>query len=266
MLLFQIGFLNVEWVDLLDITLVTFLLYQVYFLVRGSLASRVFLGYLLIYFCYLIVKALELELLTKILEYFMGVGAIALIVIFQQEIRRFLLYVGKSTVFTNNRVLNKIFGSATQSNQDETLKPIVDAAKLLAREFTGGLIVIKKSDDLDKYIQTGDMIDALLSRKLIVAIFNDYSPLHDGAVIIENGRIKAAHCILPVSDSKEKEVNLGFRHRAALGMSEVTDAAVLVISEETGKITLALEGEIYKNVPTAELESKLKKYLFETST
>jgi diadenylate cyclase len=266
MLLFQIGSLNIDfdWIELLDITLVGFLLYQVYFLVRGSLASRVFLGYLLIYVIYLLVKFLRLELLTKILEYFMGVGAIALIVIFQQEIRRFLLYVGKSTVFTNNRILNKILGLSAQSNRDETLTFVVEAAKMLAREFTGGLIVIRKNDVLDKYIQTGDAVDALTSRKLLIAIFNDYSPMHDGAVIIEGGRIKAARCILPVSDSRE-QVNMGFRHRAALGMSEVTDAIVLVISEETGKISLAYEGEIYKNVAIADIETTIKSYLFEVN-
>jgi diadenylate cyclase len=264
MLLFQIGSLNIDWIEVLDITLVGFLLYQVYFLVRGSLASRVFLGYLLIYVIYLLVKFLKLELLTKILEYFMGVGAIALIVIFQQEIRRFLLYVGKSTVFTNNRILNKILGLNAQSNRDETLTFVVEAAKLLAREFTGALIVIRKNDVLDKYIQTGDAVDALTSRKLLIAIFNDYSPMHDGAVIIENGRIKAARCILPVSDSNE-QVNMGFRHRAALGMSEVTDAIMLVVSEETGKISLAYEGEIYKNVAVADIETTIKSYLFEVN-
>ena len=264
MLLFQIGSFTIDWIEVLDITLVGFLLYQVYFLVRGSLASRVFLGYLLIYVVYLLVKYLKLELLTKILEYFMGVGAIALIVIFQQEIRRFLLYVGKSTVFTNNRILNKILGLNAQSNRDETLTFVVEAAKMLAREFTGALIVIRKNDVLDKYIQTGDAIDALTSRKLLIAIFNDYSPMHDGAVIIENGRIKAARCILPVSDSNE-QINMGVRHRAALGMSEVTDAIVVVISEETGKISVAYEGEIYKNINTADIETTIKSYLFEAN-
>ena len=178
--LFQLGFLNIEWVDILDIVLVSFLLYQIYNLVKGSLASRVFSGYLSLYIFYLIVKAIGLELLTKILEYFMGVGAIALIIIFQQEIRRFLLYVGKSTSFSNSKLLGKIFHSTNSLNLESNIKPIIEAARNLSSEFKGAIIVIKKSDDLDKYIQTGDEIDSLISKRLLVSIFNEYSPLHDG--------------------------------------------------------------------------------------
>ena len=260
-LLFRLGFLDFEWVDALDILLVGFLLYQVYNLVKGSLASRVFTGYLSIYIFYLIVKALGLELLTKILEYFMGVGAIALIIIFQQEIRRFLLYVGKSTSFVNNQFFNKIFGSPKSYASEDQIKPIIEAARTLSSEFKGAIIVIKKADDLDKFVQTGDEIDALISKRLLVTIFNEYSPLHDGAVIIADGRIKSARCILPVSDSSEK-LNIGFRHRAALGMSEATDAAVIIISEETGRISLSMEGKITNNISASEIEERLKHYLY----
>ena len=264
MFLFSIGFLEIEWVDLLDIGLVAFLLYQIYYLVRDSLASRVFLGYLLIYLSYLVVRALGLELLTKILEYFMGVGAIALIVIFQQEIRRFLLYVGKSTAFANNRFLRRFLKPASASTKTDQLKPVVEAVRALSSEFTGGLIVLQKGDELSKYIETGEEIDGLLSKRLLLSIFNQYSPLHDGGVIVANGRIKATSCILPVSDGEEKS-NLGFRHRAALGMSEATDAAVVVVSEETGRISLAIEGELISNIPASEMEERLKRYLFEAT-
>ncbi|TAG60544.1 MAG: TIGR00159 family protein, partial [Runella slithyformis] len=180
MLAFSIGFLNIEWVDFLDIALVAFLLYQIYYLVRGSLASRVFLGYLLIYIFYLVVRAIGLELLTKILEYFMGVGAIALIVIFQQEIRRFLFFIGKSTAFANSRLFSRFFKQPTTAEKINQFKPIIEAVRALSAEFTGGLIVIKKNDELDKYLQTGEDIDAVLSKRLLLAIFNQYSPLHDG--------------------------------------------------------------------------------------
>ena len=261
--MFSVGFLEVEWVDFLDIALVAFLLYQIYYLVRGSLASRVFLGYLLIYIFYLVVRAVGLELLTKILEYFMGVGAIALIVIFQQEIRRFLLFVGKSTAFANSRLFNRFFKQPTNTDKLDQLKPIVEAVRSLSAEFTGGLIVVKKNDELDKYLQTGERVDGILSKKLLLAIFNQYSPLHDGGAIVADGRVGAARCILPVSDSDEFN-NLGFRHRAALGMSEATDAAIVVISEETGRIALATEGDLLVNISASELEERLKKYLFET--
>ncbi|GAB3182195.1 diadenylate cyclase CdaA [Telluribacter humicola] len=257
----QVGFLSVQWTDLLDILLVAFLLYQIYYLVKGSIASRVFLGYMLVYIFYLIVKGLGLELLTSILQYFMGVGAIALIVIFQQEIRRFLLIIGKSTVFSNNRLLSKIFGAAEVGVHTQALKEVVEASRTISSDFNGALIVIKKKDDLEKFILTGEQLDARVSKPLLISLFNQYSVLHDGAVIIQEGRLKAARCVLPVADGDDVPSTLGFRHRAAIGMSETTDAAVVVISEQTGRISLSVEGELYNNIPPSELEIRLKEYL-----
>jgi diadenylate cyclase len=262
MLPYKLGFLDITWADLLDMALVALLLYQVYMLVKGSLASRVFLGYLLLYVFYLIVRAIGLELLTKILEYFMGVGAIALIVIFQQEIRRFLLYIGKSTAFANNHLFGFFFKNQRQNTQAEGLKTVVESVKMLAAEFSGALIVLKKNDEIDTYIETGEVLDALLSKRLLVSILHEYSPLHEGAVVIANGRVQAAHCILPVSDS-DGYGGLGFRHRAALGMSEATDALVVVVSEETGRVALAIEGDLIQNIQLNELEERLTKYLLQ---
>jgi uncharacterized protein (TIGR00159 family) len=255
----QIGFLEIKWTDILDISLVAFLLYYIYKLVRGSVASRVFMGYLLIYLFYLIVKAIGLELLTRILEYFMGVGAIALIVLFQQEIRRFLLMVGKSTSLTNNQLFSNLLGNEISNEEKYPIKMIIDAAKTMSNEFTGGIIVIQKEDDLDKFCESGDAIDAILSKKIILSLFSQYSLLNDGAIIISNNRIKAAHCILPVANNDDLPSNYGFRHRAALGISEATDAASICISEENGKISLAIDGNI-KTVSTTELERDLKGY------
>ncbi|AFK04832.1 Conserved hypothetical protein CHP00159 [Emticicia oligotrophica DSM 17448] len=257
----QIGFLEIKWTDILDITLVAFLLYYIYKLVRGSVASRVFTGYLLIYLFYLIVKAIGLELLTRILEYFMGVGAIALIVLFQQEIRRFLLLIGKSTTLTNNQIFANIMGTEVPLDDSFPLKTIVDSAKTMSSEFTGGIIVIQKEDDLSKFTESGDSIDAVLSKKLILSLFSQYSLLNDGAIIINNNRIMAAHCILPIANNDDLPSNYGFRHRAALGISEATDAAAICISEENGKISLAIDGNI-KIVTAAELERDLKTYFF----
>ncbi len=255
----QIGFLEIKWTDILDITLVAFLLYYIYKLVRGSVASRVFLGYLLIYLFYLIVKAIGLELLTRILEYFMGVGAIALIVLFQQEIRRFLLLVGKSTSLTNNQFFANLLGTEVAPEEKYPLKTIIDAAKTMSSEFTGGIIVIQKEDDLDKFTESGDALDAVLSKKLILSLFSQYSLLNDGAIIIDGNRIKAAHCILPIANNDDLPSNYGFRHRAALGISEATDAAAICVSEENGKISLAIDGNI-KTVSVTELERDLKAY------
>lgn len=255
----QAGFLEIKWPDVLDITLVSFLLYYIYKLVRGSVASRVFLGYLLIYLFYLIVKAIGLELLTRILEYFMGVGAIALIVLFQQEIRRFLLLVGKSTSLTNNQFFANLLGTDIIPDEKYPLKTIIDAAKTMSSEFTGGIIVIQKEDDLGKFIESGDALDAVLSRKLILSLFSQYSLLNDGAIIIDSNRIKAAHCILPIANRDDLPSNYGFRHLAALGISEATDAAAICISEENGKISLAIDGNI-KTISTTELERDLNAY------
>ena len=265
MLVYHIGFLEVGWLDLLDIALVAMLIYQIYNLVRGSVASRVFVGYLLVYLAFLLVKALKLNLMTTILEYFISVGALALIIIFQQEIRRFLLLIGKSTNLSSNRWLRRWLLRQVDLDDDAQtpLKPILDACKLLSSEFSGGLMVIQKNDDLEKIARSGEKIDAAVSKPLLLAIFNQYSPLHDGAVIIADGRIMAARCILPVSDDAELPSSLGFRHRAALGMCEATDAAVLAVSEESGRLALAVNGELFTNLSLSELEIRLERYLRE---
>lgn len=264
MFLFRLGFLEIGWLDLLDIGLVALLIYQIYNLVRGSVASRVFIGYLFVYLAYLLVKALGLNLMTTILEYFISVGALALIIIFQQEIRRFLLLIGKSTNLTNNRWIQRWFlRQPLVTDQQTLLKPIIDACKTLSAEFSGGLIVLQKNDDLDKFAQSGEILDADISKPLLLAIFSQYSPLHDGAVVIGDGRIRAARCILPVSNDDELPPALGFRHRAALGMSEATDAAVIAVSEESGRMALALNGELFTNLNLAELENRLERYLRE---
>ncbi|GAB3888574.1 diadenylate cyclase CdaA [Spirosoma agri] len=264
MLAFHLGFLDVGWLDLLDILLVALLIYQIYNLVRGSVASRVFVGYLLVYLAYLLVKAFGLNLLTTILEYFISVGALALIIIFQQEIRRFLLLIGKSTNVANSRWLRRwLLRQPGVPEPTTSLRPILDACKVLSAEFSGGLIAIRKNDDLEKFVKSGESIDAEVSKPLLLAIFSQYSPLHDGAVIISDGRIQSARCILPVSDDDELPSALGFRHRAALGMSEATDAAIIAVSEESGRLTLALNGELLTNLTLSELEEKLSSYLRE---
>lgn len=257
----RVGFLNINWTDVLDVFLVSILLYQVYILVRGSIASRVFLGYLFVYVFYLVVKGLGLGLLTAILQYFMGVGAVALIVIFQQEIRRFLLIIGKSTIYTNNDFIKKFMGASALDFKTKNLKEIVDASKTIASNFNGALIVVNKRDDLGRFIETGELLDARVSKPLLASLFNQYSELHDGAVVIVDGRLKAARCVLPVADGVDVPSSLGFRHRAAMGMSEATDAVVIVISEQTGKISLAVDGELHGGIPVSELQHRLEEYL-----
>jgi diadenylate cyclase len=262
-LLFTIGFLQITWVDVIDICLVSYLLYQLYKLVRGSVAVKVFLGFLSIYFSFLIVKAAGMRLLTQILGQFMGVGVIALLILFQQEIRKFLLLIGKTTAFNNDTLFRAFPWRRSSVEKSLNITPILEAVKNMAAAHVGALIVIAQDSDLKFYAESGDELDAVVSKRLLLSIFNKYSPMHDGAVIIHKGRIQAARCILPVSENDEIPAAFGLRHRAAIGLSEVADAIVLVVSEETGQISLVRSGELLHNLSTQELRSKLNLYLFE---
>ncbi|WP_089684923.1 diadenylate cyclase CdaA [Catalinimonas alkaloidigena] len=262
MLLFPIGFLEVTFVDVAEILLVGYLLYQLYKLMRGSVAIRIFIGIISIYLLYLIVKATGMELLTGILGQFIDVGVIAAIVVFQQEIRKFLMVIGKSTFFNNDFFLRSLLRrNANLTNLN--LQPVLEAAKAMSGTNTGGLIVFAKSSELKFYAESGDILDAKLSKRLLLSIFYKNSPLHDGAVIIYNNQVKAARCILPVTENTEVPASLGLRHRAALGMSEATDSVVLIISEETGQMSLAFNGRLEHNLSITELRDKINHYLNE---
>ncbi|MBL3655038.1 diadenylate cyclase CdaA [Fulvivirga sediminis] len=261
-LLFSIGFLEVSWVDIFDIMLVSVLLYQVYKLMRGSVAVKIFLGVLSLYLLYLIVRALQMELLGLILGQFMGVGVLAAIILFQPEIRKFLLLVGKTTDFNKGDFWNNLFiWKKRAAKETYNITPIIEASKTLGGSNTGALIVISKDSELKFYAESGDIIDAQLSKRLLLSIFNKYSPLHDGAVIVFKGKIKAARCVLPVSESDSLPAQFGLRHRAALGMSEVTDTIVLIVSEETGQFSLARNGKLTHNLSPQELRKKVNDYL-----
>jgi uncharacterized protein (TIGR00159 family) len=261
-LLFTIGFLQISWVDVIDICLVSYLLYQLYKLVRGSVAVKVFLGFLSIYFSFLIVKAAGMSLLTQILGRFMDVGVIALLILFQQEIRKFLLLIGKTTAFNNENFFRGFPWRKSTVEKGLNITPILEAVKNMAAAHVGALIVIAQDSDLKFYAESGDELDAMVSKRLLLSIFNKYSPMHDGAVIIHKGRVQAARCILPVSESDQIPAAFGLRHRAAIGLSEVADAIVLVVSEETGQVSLVRSGELLHNLSMHELRSKLNLYLF----
>ena len=248
-LLFKIGFLDIGWVDFIDIALVSLLLFQVYKLMKGSVAVKVFLGFLSLYLIYLVVEAAQMELLSSILGQFMGVGVIAVIILFQQEIRKFLLLIGKTTAFDRENFFKR-FSWRKNNVRSFNITPVIEAAKTLGGSNTGALIVFSKSSELKFYAESGDIIDAMVSKRLLLSIFNKYSPLHDGAVIIHQGRIKAARCILPVSEKDDLPAHFGLRHRASVGMSEATDTLILVVSEETGQMSITRNGEVYHNLST----------------
>ncbi len=229
---------------------------------RGSVALSIFFGFLTLYLFYLVVKAAQMELLTAILGQFMGVGVLAAIILFQQEIRKFLLLVGKTTAI-NRDSLFKPFWRKNEEREKLNLTPIIDAAKSLSGSNTGALIVFSKNSPLKFYAESGDEIDSTVSKRLLLSIFNKYSPLHDGAVILYEGRIKAARCILPVTERENLPAELGLRHRAAIGMTEITDTLVLVVSEETGQMSVVVDGEIYRNLSAKELRQRINQYLTE---
>lgn len=261
--LFKIGFLEVSWVDIIDIGLVSILLYQVYKLIRGSIAVNIFLGILALYLIYLIVRAAQMELLATILGQFMGVGVLAMIILFQPEIRKFLLVIGRSTEFKEN-IFKSISNWRNSYHDDFDIHQVIEAVKTLKATKTGALIVFSRDVELKFYIETGDPLNAEVTKRLVLSIFNKNSPLHDGAVIIYKGRIKAARCILPVSENDHLPAHFGLRHRAAVGMSEITDTLVLAISEETGRLILARNGKYIRSLKLKQVEKKILDYLHKT--
>jgi len=265
MLGFAMGFLEITWVDVLDIALVAFLLYQLYRLLKGSVAITIFFGFLSLYFLYLLVKALEMKLLSEILGQFMGVGVIAVLILFQQEIRKFLLLIGKTTIFNNENILFTRLRRDFTVERRTDMVAIIDAIKALAASQTGALIVFEQRADLKFYADSGDLIDAVVSKRLLISIFSKISPLHDGAVILANNRICAARCILPVSERQDIPARFGLRHRAAIGLTEGTDAIVVVVSEETGQISMVKGGELSHNLSSQELRTQLNFYLAQRS-
>ena len=260
---FNIGFLNISWLDIVDIMLVSFLLYQLYKLMKGSVAVRIFLGILALYLIYLIVRAAQMELLSLILGQFMGVGVLAAIILFQPEIRKFLLLIGRTTEFNKDSFFINFFRwKRKEQERALNITPIIEACKSLGGTNTGALIVFSRDTQLKFYAQSGDEIDAEVSKRLLLSIFNKLSPLHDGAVIIYKGRIKAARCVLPVSENDNLPAQFGLRHRAAIGMSETTDTLILIVSEETGQISVAFNGVLEHNLSPREIRQRINDYLF----
>jgi len=254
-----------SFADILDILLVSFIMYQLYNLVKGSVASRILLGGLAVYALYLLVSASGMEMLSTILGQFMGVGVLVIIILFQQEIRKFLLVIGKATPFGEYSFLKSIWSKNSSSAENkQKITAVVEASQEMSASLTGALIVFSRSSELKFYAESGDEIDATISKRLLISIFQKFSPLHDGAVIVSrDGRIVAARCILPVSENDELPASLGLRHRAAIGLTEIADAVVVVVSEETGQMSIVRNGKIYRNLDSEEMMQRLTLLLSE---
>jgi diadenylate cyclase len=251
-------FITVKLLDIIDITIVALLMYQFYMLIRGTVAINIFITIFSIYLFWLITKALNMQLLASILGQIMGVGVIALIIVFHQEIRRFLLLIGTRYMSKQFSLKNIIF-AGRDLKPEVKIKEIARACINLSKTKSGGLIVIERNSALQLYAETGEIINANTSTALIETIFFKSNPLHDGAIIIIGDKIFAARCMLPMSQSLELPVNLGMRHRAGLGMSEHNDSFVIIISEETGNVSIAEFGKITTNVTLKILLKKLEK-------
>ena len=255
-------FIHVRILDIVDIVIVAFLLYQIYLLIRGTSAMNIFLGIVLLYFIWLVVRALNMELLGNILGQVIGVGVIALIIVFQQEIRKFLLLLGTRYTSRGKSALESLLLRAEQNTASPiNIDAIIKACKNLAESKTGALIAITRNSELEVYSETGDILNAELSSRLLENIFFKNSPLHDGAVIIKGNKIHSARCVLPISENLNLPPQFGMRHKSALGLTEVTDAVVIVVSEETGKISLADNGSIDYGISPYDLKQKLEQKL-----
>ena len=253
------GFIPFTFIDILDILLVAGLLFIVYKAMKGTSAPYIMVGIVIIYLVWVVVKALNMELLSTILGQIISVGVIALLVIFQPELRRFLFTLGmrqKEMDFITR------FLSIQRKQSSTNTSPIASACRDMGEEKIGALIVFRRKDDLQFVIESGIALDATITVSLIKNIFFKNAPLHDGAVIIENNRIIAAKCILPVTQSNVPK-SYGTRHRAAIGLSEMTDAVVLVVSEETGAISIVKGGKIKSKIDPQKLNTLLKQALEE---
>lgn len=258
---FDFSFLNLRFLDAIDIILVAFIIYYVYNLIRGTIALNILLGLFIIYAAYKMVEQAEMRLLSELLGGFVSVGFIALIVVFQQEIRRFLLLIGRNASLQKNKAWwSFLFGNKEiAKNNSARIKPIIDACKSMQQSKTGALMVFAKFYDEQYYKNSGEIIDAKISKRLLESIFQKHSPLHDGAVIISENRIKCASSILPLTENDKLPAQFGLRHRAGIGISEISDAVAVIISEETGEISYAKQGRVRMNLTFAELEKLLNK-------
>lgn len=253
----MMDFINITVLDILDILVVGLLFYQVYRMIRGTAAMTIFAGIFIVYLLWIIVRALDMTLLSSILGQVIGVGVIALIIVFQPEIRRYLLLLGSRYSRAKNKFVRRIFKSASKSTGTLWVETVERACRDMASTYTGALICVERQADLSVFASTGDIIDANIDVRLIESIFFKNSPLHDGAIIIKQGRIHAARCILPASDNPHIPQFYGLRHRAAIGLTEHSDAVVIVVSEERGKISLVSQGEIVTVNDPATLGEKL---------
>jgi len=258
----NLDFLKITFIDIIDIVLVAILLFYLYKLLRGTVAINIFLGIVIIYLIWKLTDVLNMNVLSNLLGKFISVGFFALIVVFQQEIRKFLLLIG-STNFTTKKNILKYFKFLNQENQSISLNVnfLVNSCKKMSKEKTGAIIIIERENNLEFVRNKVDENKIELSPQILETIFFKNSPLHDGAVIIKENSIIATRVILPVSESESIPKRFGLRHRAAIGISEKTDALAIVISEQTGIITYVKDSDFIIDISFQKLRNQINKDL-----
>jgi diadenylate cyclase len=241
----------VRWQDVLDILIVAFIIYRGLLLIKGTRALQLVIGLAVVFLVFYLARRLDLFTLGWILNNFVTSIVLVIVVIFQNEIRRVLFFLGR----------NPFFGRISYVEETLFYDELVNACSVLSKRKTGGLIVIEREMGLGEFLEAGVKIDAEVNAELLISIFQTTSPLHDGAIVIREGRIRAAGCILPLSTRDDIDKDFGTRHRAAIGMTEVTDAISVVVSEETGHVSYSVGGEIYRNVGSDRLKKDLRELL-----
>lgn len=257
----MLDFVDFSFLDVLDILLVATLLYYIFKLVKGTVAINIFIGIALIFLIWKITQALKMEMLSGILGYLLSGGVIALIIVFQQEIRKFLLMIGTTNFSNKKNFFKQLKFLQSEITSEIDTDQILNACNSMSRSKTGALIVIERTNSLDFLINTGDAMNALVNQVILESIFYKNSPLHDGATIIRDNYVVATRVILPISDSTKIPSRFGLRHRAAIGVSEKTDAVCILVSEETGEISYIKDGEFVLYNSKEELNEKLKEDL-----
>ncbi|OPY78254.1 MAG: DNA integrity scanning protein DisA [Syntrophorhabdus sp. PtaU1.Bin058] len=240
-----------RWQDILDILVVAFIVYKTFLLIKGTRAIQLIVGFIIVLFVFYLAKTLELFTLSWIFNSFVGSIILVIVVIFQSDIRRVLVALGRSPFF------KKITYVQETLFYDE----LTNACTVMGKRRNGALIVIEREVGLEEFMEIGIRLDAEMNTELIVSIFQNASPLHDGAMIVREGRIRAAGCVLPLTTDENLDKSLGTRHRAAIGITEVTDAFAVVVSEEHGTISYALKGEFFAKVNADVLKKALKEVL-----
>jgi diadenylate cyclase len=259
--------MTIRWLDVIDILLVAFLIFQLYKLTKGTVAIKIFIGIISMYLLWKLVTAFQMEMLGEILGQFMAVGVIALLIVFQQELRRFLLLIGTTEFFKADSRVGGVLARLLKQDLDSStnVTAIVKACERMSSTKTGALIVVARQSDPLPYTKNGEELDAKLSSRLIESIFYKNSPLHDGAILIAEDRISVTRAVLPVTDNEDFPAELGMRHRSAVGITEQTDAISIIVSEQTGGISYAKEGKLMRDLSAQMLEDQLNEDLKPTS-